>query len=312
MPYIERDEDGRVVCLYSALDPMFQQARTYLSTGKLQARLEEYPAVIAEAQRLGVTVDEAVGQAEDKFNPDRQWTICGRWPDWVDDADLEGSTAAASDQDNGETGEQADEYRAEDNADEVAITHPETIAESIAAVNPAEQENEASLDHGPDSLGDSIDAAPDYSSDIGEYVEAGSDVDAGADPAGDSEPMGADLEPAEPNSYPGMMIAGDALASAKAIALMKVDDERYIRVGDYDKTANQARLDELRAIQQAIREGVHPPFTSEQAEELQALETFLPFIQRIDDHAQGLRNAIREADDLDALAAIDLQSGWPE
>lgn len=118
----------------------------------------------------------------------------------------------------------------------------------------------------------------------------------------------------DPANSGGVLIRelGDALTTAKAIALMAVDDERFQRVGDYDKGANQTRLDELRAIQQAIREGVHPAFTDEQTEELQALETFLPFMQRIDDHAQGLRNAIREAGDLEVLTSIDLVSGWPE
>lgn len=177
--------------------------------------------------------------------------------------------------------------------------------------------HDASPDIEPDEVGDSVDA--DLVDSSGDWSVPETDPDAGpGDPDYSvSEPVGdvasvADEPEAEAVAYPGMMIAGDALASAKAIALMKVDDERYIRVGDYDKSANQTRLDELRQIQQAIREGVHPPFTDEQAEELQALETFLPFIQRIDDHAQGLRNAIREAADLDALAAIDLEHGWPE
>jgi hypothetical protein len=132
-------------------------------------------------------------------------------------------------------------------------------------------------------------------------------------PPDDPDPSDAFDEP-DPAQLGGVLIRelGDALTTAKAIALMAVDDERFQRVGDYDKAANQARLDELRAIQQAIREGVHPAFTDEQTEELQALETFLPFIQRIDDYAQGLRDAIREAGDLEALASIDLVSGWPE
>lgn len=115
-----------------------------------------------------------------------------------------------------------------------------------------------------------------------------------------------------PANFGGVLVSGDALATAKAIALMAVDDERFARVGDYDKTANQSRLDELRAIQQAIREGVHPQFTDIETQELQALETFLPWIQRIDDHAQALRNEIRAADDLEVLTAIDLLNGWPE
>lgn len=135
--------------------------------------------------------------------------------------------------------------------------------------------------------------------DVADDVAAGDAVDgAGVDPANSGGVLIREL--------------GDALTTAKAIALMAVDDERFQRVGDYDKGANQTRLDELRAIQQAIREGVHPAFTDEQTEELQALETFLPFMQRIDDHAQGLRNAIREAGDLEVLTSIDIQSGWPE
>ena len=178
-------------------------------------------------------------------------------------------------------------------------------------------EPDASPDIEPDEMGDSVDA--DFVDSSGDWGVSETDPDAGpgdpdysvSEPVGDVDSV-ADEPEAAPVSYPGMMIAGDALASAKALALMKVDDERYIRVGDYDKSANQTRLDAMRSIQQAIREGIHPPFTDEEAEELQALETFLPFIQRIDDHAQGLRNAIREVEDLDALAAIDLQSGWPE
>lgn len=89
MPYVERDESGRIVCLYGALDPMFQQARNYLSTGKLQERLDEYPAVHAEAARLGVSFDEAVGDRDDIHDPEKQWTICGRWPEWKSDEELE-------------------------------------------------------------------------------------------------------------------------------------------------------------------------------------------------------------------------------
>ena len=129
----------------------------------------------------------------------------------------------------------------------------------------------------------------------------------------DPDPSDAPDEPElVPANLGGVLIQGDALATAKAVALMAVDDERFARVGDYDKTANQSRLDELRAIQQAIREGVHPQFTDIEAQELQALETFLPWIQRIDDHAQSLRNEIRAADNLEVLTAIDILNGWPE
>ncbi len=110
----------------------------------------------------------------------------------------------------------------------------------------------------------------------------------------------------------GTMILGDELATAKAIALMRVDDERFERVGAYDKPANQARLDELHQIQQAIREGVHPAFTENEQDELNALETFLPFYQRIDDYAQGLRDAIRVADSVAVVQAIELSAGWPD
>lgn len=77
MPYVERDDAGRIVLLYGALDPLFQQARNYLSTGKLQERLGEYDAVHAEAARLGLSFDDAVTD------------ICSRWPEWLDEAELD-------------------------------------------------------------------------------------------------------------------------------------------------------------------------------------------------------------------------------
>ena len=168
------------------------------------------------------------------------------------------------------------------------------------------------VDAEPGEVGADIVADADPGGDAGEPAEASEDADPDGSADFSAEPVGDDSGAGGANSYPGMMMVGDPLAAAKAMALMAVDDERFARVGDYDKAANQAKLDELRAIQQAIREGVHPPFTAEQASELQALETFLPFMQRIDDHAQALRNAIRDAADLEALTAIDLLHGWPE
>jgi hypothetical protein len=144
------------------------------------------------------------------------------------------------------------------------------------------------------------------------YDDPGGDVgEAPAFDAPDDPDLGDVIAEPSPAQLGGVLIQGDALATAKAIALMAVDDERFARVGDYDKAENQARLDELRQIQQAIREGVHPAFTDEQTEELQALETFLPFMQRIDDYAQSLRDAIRAAGDLEVLTAIDIISNWP-
>jgi len=165
---------------------------------------------------------------------------------------------------------------------------------------------------GPDSMvyeGSPLDADEpafdDPSGNVGEEADLGAPND---------PDLGDVADEPDPAQLGGVLIRefGDALATAKAIALMAVDDERFARVGDYDKAENQARLDELRQIQQAIREGVHPAFTDEQTEELQALETFLPFMQRIDDYAQSLRDAIRAAGDLEVLTSIDILNGWPE
>ena len=191
----------------------------------------------------------------------------------------------------------------------VAIANPPE-PEQVAEITPLESIREAyedshADDESPDEVGLGEPALDDAGGDVG--------PEAADSPPDDPDPSDAFDEP-DPAQLGGVLIRefGDALTTAKAIALMAVDDERFQRVGDYDKTANQARLDELRAIQQAIREGVHPAFTDEQTEELQALETFLPFIQRIDDYAQGLRDAIREAGDLEVLTSIDLINGWPE
>ena len=212
---------------------------------------------------------------------------------------LDGAGAAdndARDDDGGE--EEEDENRNE------VFDHGTSLSESA-------DEHQGGV-HGPESMVYSDDslaadepALDDARGDVGEEEIIA--------PPDDPDPSDAVDEP-DPANSGGVLIRelGDALTTAKAIALMAVDDERFNRVGDYDKGANQTRLDELRAIQQAIREGVHPAFTDEQTEELQALETFLPFMQRIDDHAQGLRNAIREAGDLEVLTSIDIISNWPE
>ena len=272
MPYVTRSSEGRIIGLYGSIqEPMFTESRAWISSGKPEDRMGEYPHFIAEAQRLGMSLQDAHDD------------LARRWPEWVDEADLE-SPAESGVFDSGPALEEIREAYEDSHAD----------------------------NEGAGDVGIAEHTGADPGGDGGEPVEAGSDADPGEPADFSAEPVGDDLEPAEPNSYPGMMMVGDALATAKAMALMAVDDERFARVGDYDKAANQSKLDELRQIQQAIREGVHPPFTDEQAAELQALETFLPFTQRIDDHAQALRNAIREAADLEQLTAIDLLNGWPD
>ena len=193
----------------------------------------------------------------------------------------------------------------------VAIANPPE-PEQVAEITPLEDIREAYEDSHADDESPAVDGG-DASGDYLEDAASDMEEEAADSPPDDPDPSDAFDEP-DPAQLGGVLIRelGDALTTAKAIALMAVDDERFQRVGDYDKAANQARLDELRAIQQAIREGVHPAFTDEQTEELQALETFLPFIQRIDDYAQGLRDAIREAGDLEVLTSIDIISGWPE
>ena len=193
--------------------------------------------------------------------------------------------------------------------DQVAEITPITDIREAYEDSHADDESPAEVGASEPADDDAGDVGVDGGDSSGDYLAE----EAADSPPDDPDPSDAVDEP-DPAQLGGVLIRelGDALTTAKAIALMAVDDERFQRVGDYDKAANQARLDELRAIQQAIREGVHPAFTDEQTEELQALETFLPFIQRIDDYAQGLRDAIREAGDLEVLTSIDIISGWPE
>ena len=193
-------------------------------------------------------------------------------------------------------------------ASEGGIAGPESMVYEGSPLD-ADDESPAEVGASEPALDDAGDVGVDGGDASGDYLAE----ETAFAPPDDPDPSDAVDEP-DPAQLGGVLIRelGDALTTAKAIALMAVDDERFNRVGDYDKGANQTRLDELRAIQQAIREGVHPAFTDEQTEELQALETFLPFMQRIDDHAQGLRNAIREAGDLEVLTSIDIISNWPE
>lgn len=265
MPYIERNDAGRITCLYGALAPEFQQARNYLSTDKLQERLEEYPAVHAEAARLGVSFDEAVAD------------ICARWPDWVDDLEEE------------------------------PIAEPEIALQDIREA----YEDSHSVDEGAGDVGTAVDPGADIGGDGGEHGEAPEDDPAGGDPDFSAEPVGADLEPEELHSYPGMMIAGDPLASAKAAALFRVDEERFKRIGQYDKESTETRLNELRGLAMGAREGSLPELSDAQNDEWQALESFMPWYTRIDGYAQDLRDNIRMAETVEAVLAVNISDGWP-
>lgn len=192
MPYVTRNEAGEIVCLYEALAPEFQQARNYLSTDKLQERLDEYGAVHAEAERLGVSFDEAVAD------------ICARWPEWIPDADFgSANEAVGADPDaqpeasDGEGGT-SDEFES-DHGPDLAQPEPESISDIREAY-------EASFDDGAGEVGSDLTADIDSGGDAGEPAAASED--AGPDLSADfsAEPVGDDSALAEPNSYPGLMI----------------------------------------------------------------------------------------------------------
>ena len=85
-PYVERDEVGVITSWRGTIDAIFYEARAYLSSGKLQERLGEYPHVHAEAARLGLSFDDAVAD------------ICARWPEWIDgDEDTDIQPGGSSD-----------------------------------------------------------------------------------------------------------------------------------------------------------------------------------------------------------------------
>ncbi len=267
MPYIERDESGAIVCLYNALDPVFQQARNYLSTGKLQERLGEYPAVHAEAARLGLSFDAAVTD------------ICSRWPEWIEEADL--SSPAPS------------------------------------GVFDSEGPDNAADDAGQAEMGDSVDADFVDSGDIGGVPEADFDAGPGDPDYSVSEPVGdmaavADEPEAAPVTYPGMMISGDALASAKAFRSFEVNAIERELVGSYDAMATRQRIVHLRNRDMGAVQYGWTPLSDDEKAELQALDTFDGHISAIRENAVRLRDTIELADSLEAVNAVDLQSGWPE
>lgn len=316
-PYVERDESGRITCQYNALAPEFQQARNYLSTNKLQERLHEYPHVHEEAARLGVTFDEAVAD------------ICARWPEWVDEAELvDGLHQENSEQPH--AGDQqehvSDGEQDADHAEELPHTDDtsDNISEDARQIDDIREAYEASYDDGAGDVGIGEHTGADLGGDGGEPVEAGPDADPGGDSVGggdySAEPLAGDPEPSEehqtedvsPANSGGVLIQGDAVSSARAIALLRVDDERFSRVGEYDKTATEARLNQLRSQAMGAKEGSLPPLTDEQHSEFQSLEFFLPWYTRIDAYAQSLRDEIRAAQSVEAIEAIDITNNWPD
>jgi len=272
MPYVKRDSEGRIVGLYGSIqNPMFTESRTWISSGKLEDRLAEYPAFVAEAERLGMSLDDAHDDLK------------SRWPEWIDSAELWKATQVA------------------------------------ASADPDPIEPEAEPDH------DLTDGIAGHDSMVYEGSPLAVDETVYDDPGGDvgeapafSPPDDPDLgdAPVEPEVSPanfgGVLVSGDPLKAAQMEATWIVGDLEADKLNVYDVDANLARLNELRGIALAIKEGVHPAFTDEAAAELQALESFATMLSNIRTNADNLRNAIRQADSVEAVEAIDLGAGWPE
>ena len=108
------------------------------------------------------------------------------------------------------------------------------------------------------------------------------------------------------------MVTGDPLKAAQMEATWAVGDKEEALVSQYSADENLARLNEMRGIALAIKEGVHPPFDEETAAELQALETFASWLSSVRANADRLRNAIRMAGTIEDVQAVNLEHGWPE
>lgn len=293
MPYVERDESGNIVCLYGALDPMFQQARNYLSTGKLQERLGEYDAVHAEAARLGLGFDEAVTD------------ICSRWPEWLSDAELDAISDPAP---SGVFDSEEPEH----------VASAEPVA---AGPDPIEQdevgEPDASPDAGTDEVGDDVDA--DFVDSSGDWGVSETDPDAGpgdpdysvSEPVGDVASVADEPEP-ETVAYPGMMVTGDPLKAAKNDAREALAQKQRSILDQYPWQDNLRDFDQLQSVRWAIAEGSHPPFNDEQQAEFDSLSTFSNWFGRVNQNAFNITVQIDDAQTVEAVQAIELDEGWPE
>lgn len=244
IPYVERDSNGEIVCLYGAVAPMFAQARTYLSTGKLQERLAEYPDVLAEAERLGVGIEEAVGHADDIHDPDRRWTICGRWPEWIDDAELTTQDPAPS-----------------------GVFDSQPSLEEIREAYEASHSDESGAgDVGGVELSD-----PDLGGDAGELEEAGADALA-SDGGDDSpDPLGDDSVAGGAGAYPGVMV--DHQHTETILMDLRAPPLQLVRA--YHESRLTAEIGDENARQALHLAGNEDEFRDEKIAWLAAMETTL-------------------------------------
>lgn len=160
----------------------------------------------------------------------------------------------------------------------------------------------------------------DPSGDGGEHVEAVADADPGEPADYSAEPVGGDLdlpddaetEDVSPANFGGVLVSGDPLKAAQMEVTWAIGDKEEALVSQYAIDENLARLNEMRGIALAIKEGVHPPFSAEEAEELQALETFASWLSSVRANADRLRNAVRMAGTIEEVQAVNLEAGWPD
>lgn len=171
---------------------------------------------------------------------------------------------------------------------------------------------ESHADDGDAGAVDTDPADPDLGGDPGEFVEAGANADPGEPADYSAEPVGDDPELAWAGAYPGVMVQGDPLKAAKNDAREALAQMQRSILDRYPWQDNLRDFDQMQSVRWAIAEGTHPPFNEEQQAEFDALSTFSNWFGRVNQNAFNITIQIDDAETVEAVNAININSGWPE
>lgn len=108
------------------------------------------------------------------------------------------------------------------------------------------------------------------------------------------------------------MVQGDPLKAAKNDAREALAQMQRSILDRYPWQDNLRDFDQMQSVRWAIAEGTHPPFNEEQQAEFDALSTFSNWFGRVNQNAFNITIQIDDAETVEAVNAININSGWPE